>query len=282
MKNNTTLNERSYGSGPEYDPEHEHDMIAQSKVQDAERKKGEKLTSAERKHHEDKAYHDIGYRDGQGRRLEKEAGRKLSYEEMMAAKEKSKKKEESFDFERWRSARINGNPVVLENREIVDLMRLGKMDEGSMGMKRLLRKSKGIQKAERRLGALNRNEPGPSIPHDVGDAARNILKSRAGKARDQIDKKRSSRRKRVDTRGAEAAIGKTGKVRKKALKAITHAQRQDTQVNNLSTAGTRMAAIAQGKGGSNVTKASGRSSTETPYVRLKYKADIAKRDLKFR
>ena len=152
--------------------------------------------------------------------------------------------------------------------------------EGSMGMKRLLRKSKGIQKAERRLGALNRNEPGPgpSIPHDVGDAARNILKSRAGKARDQIDKKRSSRWKRVDTRGAEAAIGKTGKVRKKALKAITHAQRQDTQVNNLSTAGTRMAAIAQGEGGSNVTKASGRSSTETPYVRLKYKADIAKRD----
>jgi hypothetical protein len=75
----------------EYDPEREHDMIAHSRVQDAEHKKGKKLTSAERRHHEDKAYHDIGYRDGHGHQIEAEAGRKLSYKEMLQAKEKTPK-----------------------------------------------------------------------------------------------------------------------------------------------------------------------------------------------
>ena len=70
----------------EYDPEYEHSMIAHDQVQRAEGKKGKKLTSQERKHIEDKVYHDIGYRDGHGRQMEKAAGRKLSYAEMLKAK----------------------------------------------------------------------------------------------------------------------------------------------------------------------------------------------------
>tara|TARA_R110000824_G_scaffold62371_2_gene165275 strand:+ start:431 stop:799 length:369 start_codon:yes stop_codon:yes gene_type:complete len=77
--------------GGEYDPEYEHDMIAHDRVQDAEHKKGEKLTSAERRHHEDKAYHDIGYRDRHGSDMEAKAGRKLTYAEMQAAKAKTPK-----------------------------------------------------------------------------------------------------------------------------------------------------------------------------------------------
>jgi len=73
----------------EYDPEYEHDMEAHHAVQSAERKKGSKLTSAERQHHEDKAYHDIGYRDRHGAEIEQKAGKKLTYREMMAAKAKT-------------------------------------------------------------------------------------------------------------------------------------------------------------------------------------------------
>jgi len=83
------MNERYRGSGPEYDPEYEHDMEAHHAVQSAERKKGSKLTSAERQHHEDKAYHDIGYRDRHGAEIEQKAGKKLTYREMMAAKAKT-------------------------------------------------------------------------------------------------------------------------------------------------------------------------------------------------
>ena len=43
----------------EYDPEYEHEMEAHDAVKRAENKKGKPLTKAERKHHEDKAYHDI-------------------------------------------------------------------------------------------------------------------------------------------------------------------------------------------------------------------------------
>ena len=75
----------------EYDPEYEHEMEAHDAVKSAERKKGEKLTSAERKHHEDKAYHDIGYRDRHGAEIEQKAGKKLTYKEMMAAKAKTPK-----------------------------------------------------------------------------------------------------------------------------------------------------------------------------------------------
>lgn len=81
-KESVELDER----GGEYDPEREHEMFAHNAVQDAEHKKGEKLTSAERKHHEAKAYHNMGYRDGDGARIEKKAGKTLTYAEMKRAK----------------------------------------------------------------------------------------------------------------------------------------------------------------------------------------------------
>jgi len=70
----------------EYDPEYEHSMQAHAAVEKAERKAGRKLTSAERRHHENKAYHDIGYRDGHGMKIEKEAGKTLTYAEMQREK----------------------------------------------------------------------------------------------------------------------------------------------------------------------------------------------------
>jgi len=70
----------------EYDPEYEHSMQARAAVEEAERKAGRKLTSAERRHHENKTYHDIGYRDGHGMKIEKEAGKTLTYAEMQREK----------------------------------------------------------------------------------------------------------------------------------------------------------------------------------------------------
>ena len=75
----------------EYDPEYEHEMEAHDAVKRAENKKGKPLTKDERKHHEDKAYHDIGYRDRHAAEIEKKAGKKLTYKEMMAAKAKTPK-----------------------------------------------------------------------------------------------------------------------------------------------------------------------------------------------
>jgi len=91
-KPNLKLHDDIEYEGPEYDGgEREHELYASEMASRAETKKGKPLTPEERKHHEDKAYHDIGYRDGQGSQMEKEAGRKLSYKEMKAAKAKTPK-----------------------------------------------------------------------------------------------------------------------------------------------------------------------------------------------
>ena len=76
----------------EYDPEYNDSMQAHADVEQAEREKGKPLTDVERKHHEDKAYHKIGYRDRDGARIEKEAGKTLTYAEMQRAKRRVEKK----------------------------------------------------------------------------------------------------------------------------------------------------------------------------------------------
>jgi len=91
VNESTELNEYHDDEGPEYDAEREHALYASEVADRAETKKGKPLTPEERKHHEDEAYHNIGYRDGHGRQIEKKAGRTLSYEEMIAAKAKTPK-----------------------------------------------------------------------------------------------------------------------------------------------------------------------------------------------
>jgi len=112
------------------------------------------------------------------------------------------------------------------------------LDEGSMGWKRLLRKSKGIKKAQARMNAMNpnslqriRQKKGDwplTMPHSASDVGADILASRAAKTRDQIKLKTQRRNKRSDELALQSAIHPRSKVRKIATDKLTRMTRQDS------------------------------------------------------
>jgi len=126
------------------------------------------------------------------------------------------------------------------------------IDEGSMGMKRLLRKSKGIEKMVKRGEKMGRNYQDPktgkigagvSVDHDTGDAAREIIRSKAVKVRDQLSKKQDRRWKKGEEHGVRAIAGDS-KQRAKSMKVLKHMQKQDRAKNNISDAKSKMTDVA--------------------------------------
>ena len=126
------------------------------------------------------------------------------------------------------------------------------IDEGSMGMKRLLRKSKGIAKMVKRGEKMGRNYMNPktgkigsgvTVSHDTGDAAREIIRSKAVKVRDQLSKKQDRRWKKGEEHGVRAIAGDS-KQRAKSGKVLKHMDKQDRAKDNIGDAKSKMTDVA--------------------------------------
>jgi len=137
------------------------------------------------------------------------------------------------------------------------------IDEGSMGMKRLLRKAKGIQKMSKRAEKMGQNYQDPktgkigagvTVSQETGDAASEILRSKAVKARDQLSKKQSRRRKKGEEHGVRAIVGDS-KQRAKSMKALKYMDKQKRAKDTIGDKVNRMADLADRHGpGQDVTQ----------------------------